>query len=90
VGGIASNPFVLEVNPSVPAKTVSEFFAYAKAHPGKLNFASGGNGSSLHLAGELFKMMAGIEISGERLQICSNQAGLTSTVRKWCEENCRR
>ena len=50
------------VNPSVPAKTVPEFIAYAKANPGKINMASGGIGSTPHLAGELFKMMAGVDM----------------------------
>jgi tripartite-type tricarboxylate transporter receptor subunit TctC len=53
---------VLEVNPSVPAKTVPEFIAYAKANPGKINMASGGVGSSQHVAGELFKMMTGADL----------------------------
>jgi tripartite-type tricarboxylate transporter receptor subunit TctC len=53
---------VLEVNPSVPARTVPEFIAYAKANPGKINMASGGTGSSQHVAGELFKMMAGVDL----------------------------
>ena len=52
----------MEVNPSVPAKTVPEFIAYAKANPGKLNMASGGNGTSHHVAGELFKMMTGVDM----------------------------
>jgi tripartite-type tricarboxylate transporter receptor subunit TctC len=59
VGGIALNPAVLEVNPSVPVHSVPELIAYAKAHPGALNMASGGVGSTPHLAGELFKMMTG-------------------------------
>ena len=49
-------------NPSVPAKTVPEFIAYAKANPGKLNMASSGIGSAPHVAGELFKMMAGVDM----------------------------
>jgi tripartite-type tricarboxylate transporter receptor subunit TctC len=55
-------PLVMEVNPSVPAKTLSELIAYAKANPGKINMASGGNGSPQHVAGELFKMMAGVDM----------------------------
>ena len=50
------------VNPSVPAKTVPEFIAYAKANPGKINMASAGNGSPRHVAGELFKMMTGVDM----------------------------
>ena len=55
-------PYILVVNPSVPAKTVPEFIAYAKANPGKISMASAGNGTGPHLAGELFKMMAGIDM----------------------------
>ena len=62
VAGIMRVPNVMEVNPSVPAKTVSQFIAYAKANPGKLNMASSGIGTSIHLAGELFKVMTGVEI----------------------------
>ena len=50
------------VNPSVPAKTVPEFIAYAKANPGKINMASAGNGTTQHVAGELFKMMTGVDM----------------------------
>ena len=55
-------PNVMVVNPSVPAKTVPEFIAYAKANPGKINMASAGNGTSHHVAGELFKMMTGVDM----------------------------
>jgi tripartite-type tricarboxylate transporter receptor subunit TctC len=55
-------PFVMEVNPSVPARTVPEFIAYAKANPGKINMASSGNGTLPHLSGELFKMAAGVNL----------------------------
>jgi hypothetical protein len=59
VVGITREPLVLEVHPSFSARTVPEFIAYAKANPGKINIASPGNGSSGHVAGELFKMMTG-------------------------------
>jgi tripartite-type tricarboxylate transporter receptor subunit TctC len=62
VGGLTRVPEVMEVNPSFPAKTVPEFIAYAKVNPGKINMASGGNGSAAHVAGELFKIMTGIEM----------------------------
>jgi tripartite-type tricarboxylate transporter receptor subunit TctC len=62
VASIARVPHVLEVNPAVPAKTVPEFIAYAKANPGKLNMASGGIGTPAHVSGELFKMMTGINM----------------------------
>jgi tripartite-type tricarboxylate transporter receptor subunit TctC len=62
VAGILRVPNVMEVNPSVPAKTVPEFIAYAKANSETINMASGGNGSSSHLSGELFKMMTGIHM----------------------------
>jgi tripartite-type tricarboxylate transporter receptor subunit TctC len=62
IAGFAHTPLVMEVNPSFPAKTVPEFIAYAKANPGKLNMASAGNGSPQHVSGELFKLMAGLNI----------------------------
>jgi tripartite-type tricarboxylate transporter receptor subunit TctC len=62
VGGINLNPLILEVYPSLPVKTVPDLIAYAKAHPGELNMASGGVGSTPHLAGELFKMLTGINM----------------------------
>jgi tripartite-type tricarboxylate transporter receptor subunit TctC len=62
VASIARIPLALEINPSVPAKTVPEFIAYAKANPGKLNVASTGNGTPLHVAAELFKMMTGVNL----------------------------
>jgi tripartite-type tricarboxylate transporter receptor subunit TctC len=62
VAGIMRNPLIMEVNPTLPAETVAEFIAYAKANPGKLNMASAGNGSPQHMAGELFKMMTGVDM----------------------------
>jgi tripartite-type tricarboxylate transporter receptor subunit TctC len=62
VAALVRGPLVMEVNPSVPAHTVAEFIAYAKANPGKINMASGGNGSPMHVAGELFKMTAGVDM----------------------------
>ena len=62
VAGIIRQPLVMVVNPSVPAKTVHEFTAYAKANPGKINFGSPGIGTPGHVAGELFKMMAGVDL----------------------------
>jgi tripartite-type tricarboxylate transporter receptor subunit TctC len=62
VGGLTRVPEVMEVNPAFPAKTVAEFIAYAKANPGTINMASGGNGSAAHVSGELFRIMTGIEM----------------------------
>jgi tripartite-type tricarboxylate transporter receptor subunit TctC len=62
VASIGGSPFVMVVNPSFPAKTVPEFIAYAKANPGKINVGSTGNGNLTHMAAELFKMMAGVDM----------------------------
>ena len=63
VAGFIRVPNVMEVNPEVPAKTVAEFIAYVKANPDKVNVASSGNGTSIHLSGELFKMMTGLKMT---------------------------
>ena len=62
VASIVRVPYVMEVHPSVPAKTVAEFVAYAKANPGKINMASAGIGSGTHVAGEMFKTMADLDL----------------------------
>ena len=62
VASVMRYPYVMVVNPSVPAKSVPEFTAYAKANPGKINLGSPGIGTSPHVAGELFKMMAGVDM----------------------------
>src|SRR6185436_11634360 len=62
VASLSRGAFVMVVNPSFPAKTVPEFIAHAKANPGKINMASGGIGTPAHLSGELFKMMAGLDM----------------------------
>jgi tripartite-type tricarboxylate transporter receptor subunit TctC len=62
VAGVVAAPGAVVVNPSFPATTIPEFIAYAKADPGKINMASAGNGSTTHLSGELFKMMAGVDM----------------------------
>jgi tripartite-type tricarboxylate transporter receptor subunit TctC len=63
VASISYEPNIMVINPSVPAKTVPEFIAYAKANPGKINYGSAGIGSSQHMSGELFKMMAGVDMT---------------------------
>jgi tripartite-type tricarboxylate transporter receptor subunit TctC len=63
VAGIFRGAYVILVHPAVPAKSVPEFIAYAKANPGKVNLASAGNGTGSHVAGELFKMMAGVDMA---------------------------
>ena len=62
VAGVLRGAYVMVVNPSVPAKSIPEFIAYAKANPGKINMASGGVGSAHHVNGELFRMMAGVNL----------------------------
>jgi tripartite-type tricarboxylate transporter receptor subunit TctC len=62
IASIDRQPFVLETHPSVPARTVPEFIAYAKANPGKINMASAGAGSAPHVLGELFKTLAGVDL----------------------------
>jgi len=62
VAMISTLPMVMEVTPTLPAKTVAEFIAFAKANPGKISMASGGSGSSSHVGGELFKMLAGVDM----------------------------
>jgi tripartite-type tricarboxylate transporter receptor subunit TctC len=78
VAGIIRVPNVMEVNPAVPVKTVPEFIAYAKANPGKVNMASAGNGSPPHVAGELFKMMAGVNM--QHVPYRSGGAALTDLL----------
>ena len=60
---LVQEPIILSVNPSLPAKTLPEFIAYAKANPGKLSMASPGNGTTPHIAGEMFKIMAGVDMT---------------------------
>ena len=67
VGSVIRFPYVMVVNPSVPAKSVPEFIAYAKTSPDKINYASAGTGAPSHVTGELFKMMAGVDIGSRAL-----------------------
>ena len=62
VAGIIRYPLVMQVNPSFPAKTVPEFISYVKSNPGKISYGSGGNGTSIHVASELFQMMTGVDM----------------------------
>jgi tripartite-type tricarboxylate transporter receptor subunit TctC len=62
VASIGSGPYVMVVNPAVPARTLAEFIVYAKANPGKINMASAGTGTGTHMVGEMFKMMAGVDL----------------------------
>jgi tripartite-type tricarboxylate transporter receptor subunit TctC len=65
VASIGGAPYVMVINPSLPAKTVPDFIAYAKANPGRVNMASAGTGAPSHVSGELFKMMAGHPAEGQ-------------------------
>ena len=78
IAGIMQWANLMEVNPEFPARTVPEFIAYAKANPGKINMASGGNGTSNHVSGELFKMMAGVEM--QHVPYRSGGAALTALL----------
>jgi tripartite-type tricarboxylate transporter receptor subunit TctC len=85
VAGIVRVSNVLEVHPSVPANTVPELIAYAKANPGKVNMGSGGNGVASHMSGELFKMMAGVNLThvpyrGEALALVDLLGGQVQVV----------
>ena len=85
VAGLARVPNALLVHPSVPATTVPEFIAYAKANPGKINMASSGNGTTVHLAGEMFKTMAGVDMvhvpyRGSQPAVTSLVAGQTQVM----------
>src|SRR5262249_20905215 len=62
VGGVIRAPHIVVVNPAMPVKTIPEFIAYAKANSGMVNMASAGNGTASHMAGELFKMLAGVNM----------------------------
>jgi tripartite-type tricarboxylate transporter receptor subunit TctC len=78
IGGIMQWANLMEVNPAFPARTVPEFIAYAKADPGRINMASGGNGTSNQMSGELFKMMAGVDL--QHVPYRSGGAALTAVL----------
>ncbi|HVI64314.1 MAG TPA: tripartite tricarboxylate transporter substrate-binding protein [Bradyrhizobium sp.] len=84
IASIDRQPFVLETHPSVPARTVPEFIAYAKANPGKINMASAGAGSAPHVLGELFKTLAGVDLlhvpyrGGRSAEITKQDQGLAA------------
>jgi len=85
VAGLLRAPNVMLVNPTVPAKTVPEFITYARANPAKVNMGSGGNGGPVHMAGELFKMMAGVNLvhvpyRGEALALTDLLGGQVQVV----------
>jgi tripartite-type tricarboxylate transporter receptor subunit TctC len=85
VAGIVRTPNVMEVTPSFPAKTVPEFIAYAKAHPGKIDMGTGGSGTLPHLAGELFQIMTGVKLvhvpyRGEMLAVPDLMSGRIQVV----------
>ena len=79
VAGIMRIPLIMAVHPSIPARTVAELIAYAKANPGKLNFGSAGNGSPQHMAGELFRTMTGVDVVHVRYR--GSAAMLTDLLR---------
>jgi tripartite-type tricarboxylate transporter receptor subunit TctC len=81
VAGFIRVPNVMEVNPNVPAKTVAEFIAYAKASPGKVNMASSGVGTSVHLSGELFMMMTGVKLTTCRIAARRRRSPICSADR---------
>jgi tripartite-type tricarboxylate transporter receptor subunit TctC len=78
VAGLVRYPNLMEVNPALPVKNVAEFIAYAKANPGKLNFASAGNGTTQHISGELFKMMTGVDM--QHVPYRGNAPALTDLI----------
>jgi len=89
---ITEVPVVMEVHPSVPARTVADFVAYAKQHPGKLSFGSAGTGGTIYLAGEMFRQMAGIEMTHVPYKGCCRaekvqwDQGLSTGVTVQCQE----